>query len=185
MDVYAPILEAILKKHGDIAETCMFTGAAIRTSLLEEVCDIVRCIETNDVTNIISGIDEIKSQVYAAGAAKIDVSWLRASLNDIHKRNQAGKKVTMLMDWKSNTTLVIRAAGTDRKESHAKLVAAHANLVAAQNQFAEAERCEEVLKLVEKKLRYDVLESMAKKDLWAQKPIKFLLVRRYSNLWKA
>nr|GEW19269.1 phospholipase-like protein [Tanacetum cinerariifolium] len=164
MDVYAPILEAILKKHGDIAATCVFTGAAIRTSLLEGVCDIVRRIETNDVTNIISSIDEIESQVYAAEAAKINVSWLRASLNDLHKRNEAEKKGTMLMDLKSNTTLVIRAAGTDRKERHA-------NLVAAQNQFAEAQRCEEVLKLVEKKLNDDVLESMAEKDLWAQKPV--------------
>ncbi|GJT41192.1 hypothetical protein Tco_0941057 [Tanacetum coccineum] len=134
MNVYAPILEAIYKKHGDIAANCVHS------------------------------IDEIESQVYAAEAAKINVSWLQTSLNDIHKRNEAGKKVTMLMNLKSNTTLSKRAAGTDRKERHAKLVT-------AQNQFAEAQRCEEVLKLVEKKLNDDVLEYMAEKDLWAQKPV--------------
>ncbi|GKC59784.1 hypothetical protein Tco_1087382 [Tanacetum coccineum] len=138
--------------------------AAIRTLYLRGFVYIVRRIETNDLTNIISSIDEIESQVYAAEAAKINVSWLQASLNDIHKRNEAGKKVTMLMNLKSNTTLSKRAAGTDRKERHAKLVT-------AQNQFAEAQRCEEVLKLVEKKLNDDVLEYMAEKDLWAQKPV--------------
>ncbi|GKG18707.1 hypothetical protein Tco_0373005, partial [Tanacetum coccineum] len=107
-NVFAPILEAIFKKHGDIA---------------------ARKIQTNDVTNIIFGIDEIKSQVYTAEAANFNVSWLRVSLNDIHKRNEAGKK------------------------------------------FGEAERCEEVLKLVEKELNIDVLDSKAEKDLWAQKPV--------------
>ncbi|GJV78718.1 phospholipase-like protein [Tanacetum coccineum] len=130
--------------------------AAIRTLYLRGFVYIVRRIETNDLTNIISSIDEIESQVYAAEAAKINVSWLQTSLNDIHKRNEAGKKVTMLMNLKSNTTLAKRAAGTDRKERHAKLVT-------AQNQFAEAQRCEEVLKLKEKKLNDDVLEYRLKR----------------------
>ena len=48
VNIYATILEAIFKKHGDIAATCVFTDA-MRTCLLEVVCDIVRQIETNDV----------------------------------------------------------------------------------------------------------------------------------------
>ncbi|GJV48181.1 phospholipase-like protein [Tanacetum coccineum] len=123
-NVFAPILEAIFKKHGDIAATCVFKSSSAREFILEVVCEVVTKIQTNDVTNIISGIDEIKSQVYTAEAANFNVSWLRVSLNDIRKRNEAGKKVTMLMGLKSNTTLVLRAAGTDRKERHANLVAA-------------------------------------------------------------
>ncbi|GJR91673.1 phospholipase-like protein [Tanacetum coccineum] len=139
-NVYAPpILEALFKKHGDVASTCVFTDAAMRRSLLEAVCDIVRRIETNDVTNIMSSINEIESHLHVAEAAKINVLWLRAHLEAIPTRS-------------------------DLKERHAKLVA-------AQNEFAEAERCVEVLKLMKKKLNNDVLESKAEKDLWALKPV--------------
>ncbi|PWA55242.1 phospholipase-like protein [Artemisia annua] len=163
-NVYAPILEAIFKKHGDIAAKCVFTNAAMRTPLVEAVCDIVGRIETSDVTNIISNMKEIESQVYVAEAAKMNVSWLRAHLEAICKMNEAGKKVTMLMELKTNTILVKKAAGTDLRERYAKLVA-------AQNQFAEAQRCVEVLNLVENKLNNNVLESKAEKDLWAGHPI--------------
>ncbi|GJW79822.1 phospholipase-like protein [Tanacetum coccineum] len=131
--INAPILEAILKKHGDIASTCVFTDAAMRTSLLEAVCDIVRRIETNDVTNIMSSIKEIESQLHVVEAAKINVSWLRAHLEAIRKSYEAKKKATMLMELQTNTILVEKTARSDLKERHAKLVA-------AQNEFAEAER---------------------------------------------
>ncbi|GKB59003.1 phospholipase-like protein, partial [Tanacetum coccineum] len=121
-NINTPILEAIIKKHGDIAETCVFLDATLRTSLLDVVCEIVGRIETNDVANIISQMEEIESQLSAAEAAKINVSWLRASLNAIHKRNETGKKVTLLMEMKTNTILVKRAARND--------------LVAAENQLA-------------------------------------------------
>ncbi|GKB25794.1 phospholipase-like protein [Tanacetum coccineum] len=122
-NVNAPIFEAILKKHGDIAATCVFPDAALRTSLLDAVCEIVGRIETNDV---ISQMEEIESQLSAAEAAKINVSWLRASLNAIYKKNEAVEKVTLLMEMKTNTLLAKRAASYD--------------LVAAENQLAEAKR---------------------------------------------
>ncbi|GJX70718.1 phospholipase-like protein [Tanacetum coccineum] len=91
-------LEAIIKKHGDIAETCVFLDATLRTSLLDVVCEIVGRIETN----IISQMEEIESQLSAAEAAKINVSWLRASLNAINKRNETGKKVTSVREMENN-----------------------------------------------------------------------------------
>nr|GEX15919.1 RNA-directed DNA polymerase, eukaryota [Tanacetum cinerariifolium] len=130
--VYEPILEAILTKHGDVASVCVFTDAAMRRSLLEAVCDIVRRIETYDVTNIMSSIKEIESQLHVAKAAKIKVSWLQDHSEAIRKSYEAEKKATMLMELQTNTILVERAARSDLKERHAKLVA-------AQNEFAEAE----------------------------------------------
>ncbi|GJY30675.1 retrovirus-related pol polyprotein from transposon TNT 1-94 [Tanacetum coccineum] len=156
-NVNAPILEAIIKKHGDIASTCVFPDAALRTSLLDVVCEIVGRIETNDAANIISQMEEIESQLSAAEAAKINVSWLRASLNAIHKRNEAGKKGTLLLEMKTNTFLVKRAARND--------------LVAAENQLADAKRCVEVLNLVEKTVNKNFLESKAERDLLAGHPI--------------
>ncbi|GKB61737.1 phospholipase-like protein, partial [Tanacetum coccineum] len=102
-NVNAPILEAIIKKHGDIAATCVFPDAALRTSLLDDVCEIVGRIETNDITNIISQMEEIESQLSAVEAAKINVSWLRGSLNAIHKRNKDGIKADFVVVFEENT----------------------------------------------------------------------------------
>ncbi|GKE81734.1 hypothetical protein Tco_1551734 [Tanacetum coccineum] len=82
----------------------------------------------------------------------------------IRKSYEAEKKATMLMELQTNTILVEKTARSDLKERHAKLVA-------AQNEFAEAERCVEVFKLVEKKLNNDVLELKAEKELLARKPV--------------
>lgn len=114
-NVNASILEAIFKKHGDIAADCVFKIASVREPILEVVCDVVRQIQTNDVTTIISEMTEIESQVSAAEANKINVSWLRAHLESIHKRNNAKKNCSLLMKTKANTSLVTRAARMDLK----------------------------------------------------------------------
>ncbi|GJU33974.1 phospholipase-like protein [Tanacetum coccineum] len=161
--VNAPILEAIFKKHGDIAAKCVFPDA-MRTYLLEAVSEIVRRIETNEVTDIISKMEEIESQVSVAEVAKIDVTWLRAYLDTIHKMNEAQKKSTSLMEMKTNTTLVKMAAKTDQKESYDEFVA-------ARNRLVKAQRCVKVLELVEEKLNNNLLESKAEKDSWARQPV--------------
>ncbi|GJW90259.1 phospholipase-like protein [Tanacetum coccineum] len=161
--INAPILEAIFKKHGDIAAKCVFPDA-MRTYLLEAVCEIVRRIETSDVSNIISKMEEIEGQVSVAEVAKINVAWLRAYLDTIHKMNEAQEKSTTLMEMKTNTTLVKMAAKTDQKESYDEFVGARSRLVKAQ-------RCVKVLELVEKKLNNNLLESKAEKDLWARQPV--------------
>ncbi|KAD6118768.1 hypothetical protein E3N88_10039 [Mikania micrantha] len=38
----APILEAIFKKHGDIAAECVFKTNSVRSSILEVVCEVVK-----------------------------------------------------------------------------------------------------------------------------------------------
>ncbi|PWA55245.1 phospholipase-like protein [Artemisia annua] len=165
-DINAPILESIFKKHGDIAAKCVFTDS-MRTSLLEVVCEIVRLIETNDVTNIISKMEEITSQVRVAEASEINVSWLQVHLETILKRNEAQKKKTLLVEMKTNTMLVKRAARTDLKERYAKLVA-------AQIQFEEAKRCLKVLDSVEKKLSNDLSEFKAEKNFSVGQPIIYV-----------
>nr|GEW73515.1 phospholipase-like protein [Tanacetum cinerariifolium] len=161
--INAPILEAIFKKHGDIAVKCVFPDA-MRTYLLEAVCEIVRRIETSDVSNIISKMEEIEGQVSVAEVAKINVAWLRAYLDTIHKIYKAQKKSTTLLEMKTNTTLVKMAAKTDQKEIYDEFVGARSRLVKAQ-------RCVRVLELVEKKLNNNLLESKAEKDSWARQPL--------------
>ncbi|PWA91427.1 phospholipase-like protein [Artemisia annua] len=163
-NINAPILEAIFKKHGDIAAECVFKTPCVRESFLEVICEVVKRIETNDVRTVISKLEEIDCQVSEAQAAKINVSWLQPHLEAIQKRNKAERKSSLLMEMKVNTILVKRAAQTD-------LIEKSMELVAAQKRFENAERCVNVLDLVENKLNDNILESKAEKDSWVKQPI--------------
>ncbi|GJY62282.1 hypothetical protein Tco_0462939 [Tanacetum coccineum] len=48
-------------------------------------------------------MEEIESQLSAVEAAKINVSWLRGSLNGIHKRNKDGIKADFVVVFEENT----------------------------------------------------------------------------------
>lgn len=114
-NINAPTLESIFKKHGDIAANCAFISSPARESVLEVVCEVVRKIRNNDVTTIISDMEELQSQVSDAGAIKVNVSWLQAHLEAIHKRTEAKKKCNLLMKMTANTSLVTIAAKMDLK----------------------------------------------------------------------
>ncbi|MFS7911830.1 putative sister chromatid cohesion protein Pds5 [Helianthus anomalus] len=82
----APILEAIINKHGDIAAKCVFKAASVRASLLELVCDIVKQLEPK-IDGVIDKMEEIENQVSSVEKANINVSWLQAHLEAINKTN--------------------------------------------------------------------------------------------------
>lgn len=156
-----PILESIFKKHGDIAAECVFKTDSVRSSLLESVCEVVRRIQTSDFTE---KMEEIEWQVSDAATANINVSWIRAHLDTVHKRKDSMKKSSLLMETKANTVLATVAAQKD-------LIEKCEELVAAQERFAEAERCVRVLHLVNKNLNNNILESKAGKESWVEQPI--------------
>ncbi|PWA89488.1 phospholipase-like protein [Artemisia annua] len=162
--INGPILEAIFKKHGDIASDCVVKTASLRESILEVVCEVVKRIQTNDVATIVSDMEEIEMQVLDAEATNMKVAWLRAHLEAIQKRTAAQKMSTSIVKMKANTTLVKRAAKMDLEERRIELLT-------AQEQFEKAERCVEVLDLVEMKLNDNFVESEAEKDLWPEQPI--------------
>ncbi|XP_071698851.1 uncharacterized protein [Rutidosis leptorrhynchoides] len=155
----APILEAIFKKHGDIASNCVVKTASVRESILEVVCEVVKRIQTNDFKTIISDMEEIEMQVLDAEATNMNVAWLRTHLEAVHKRNAAQTQSTLLVKMKTNTSLVKRAAKMDLEERHIELVT-------AQEEYKKAERCVQVLDLVETKLNDKFLESEAENDSW-------------------
>ncbi|PWA42621.1 phospholipase-like protein [Artemisia annua] len=163
-NINAPILESIFKKHGDIAANCAFISSPARESVLEIVCEVVRKIQTNDVTIIISDMEELQSQVSAAEAIKVNVSWLQAHLEAIHKRTEAKKKCSMLMRMTANTSLVTIAAEMDVKEIQSELTT-------VQERFEKAKRCVEVLNIVKKKLNDNFLVSKAETDSWVEQPV--------------
>ncbi|KAI7735714.1 hypothetical protein M8C21_010878, partial [Ambrosia artemisiifolia] len=125
----ATILEAIFKKHGDIAANCVFKSSSTRTHFLEVVCEVVRQIQTNDMIEM---AEDIERQVSDAEAANINVSWIRARVEACHKREETSKRCSLLMEMKSNTSLVRAAAQMDLKERCAELMS-------AQERFKNAE----------------------------------------------
>ncbi|KAI3512722.1 hypothetical protein L1887_20041 [Cichorium endivia] len=103
---FAPILEAIFMRHGDIAAECTFETASLRPSFLEVVCEVVMQLQTSDDSTIISKIEEIERKVSEAEAAKIHVSWLRSQL-------EARKNPSLTMEMKAKTRMVKKASKMD------------------------------------------------------------------------
>lgn len=158
-NIFAPVLEDIFKKYGDIAAECVFKPASTRSSLLESVCEAVKRIETSDFTAVVSEMEEIESQLSALEETKINVSWLQDHLEAINRKTKEAKKNSiLLMKTRGTTILVKRAAQMDLQERSAELV--H-----AQEQFKKAERCVRVLDLVEQNLCNKILEGKAEKRL--------------------
>ncbi|KAK9069829.1 hypothetical protein SSX86_010225 [Deinandra increscens subsp. villosa] len=157
----APVLEAIFKKHGDIAAACVFKPASMRSSFLEIICEVVIRIQTNDN---LEKTEEIEQQVLAMEAANIDVSWLRVHLEAICKRKEASKKCGLLLEMKANAILVKKAAQMD-------LRAQRNELAAAQKRVEQAERCVTVFRIVEKNLNDNILESKVNIDSWAREQV--------------
>ncbi|KAJ0804269.1 putative transcription factor/ chromatin remodeling BED-type(Zn) family [Helianthus annuus] len=157
----ATILEAIIKKHGDIAVNCVFKTDSVRSSILEVVCEVVRRIQTDNVIEI---GEDIERQLSDAEAANINVSWIRAHFEAFNKRKETSKTYSLLTEMKLNTVLVKRAAQMDLRDKSAKLVA-------AQEEFQKIERCVRVLHLVEKNLNDNILESKSKLDSWVKPPV--------------
>nr|XP_043637270.1 sister chromatid cohesion protein PDS5-like [Erigeron canadensis] len=147
----APILKAIIMKYGDIAAKCVFKGASVRALILESVCEIVRRIKTNDAIRM----KEIETDLIDAEAANINVSWLRAHVEAIERKEDM-KRCSLLMEMKVNSGLARKAAKMDLKERQIELMA-------AQQRFDEAERCVKVLDLVQQKLSNNIFEIEAKK----------------------
>ncbi|XP_071698446.1 uncharacterized protein [Rutidosis leptorrhynchoides] len=155
----APILEAIFKKHGDITSDCLVKAASVRESILEGICEVVKRIQTDDFKTIISDMDKIEMQVLDAEATNMNVAWLRTHLEALHKKIAVHKQSALLVNMKANTSLVKKAAKLDLEERRIELVT-------AQEQYRKAERCVQVLDLVETKLNDKFLESEAEKDSW-------------------
>ncbi|XP_071733422.1 uncharacterized protein [Rutidosis leptorrhynchoides] len=120
-DSVAPILEAIFKKHGDIAAECLFKSASVRSFFLEVVCEVVKQIQSNNVSG---KMEDLECKVSDAEAANVNVSWLRPHLDAIHKQNVAMEKSNLLMELKVNTILVKRDAPKGLRESCSEPVGA-------------------------------------------------------------
>lgn len=157
--ISAPLLRAIFAKHGDIAAHCLYKSAAVRGSLLEVVCDIVKRLQSKPIDAIISELQAMENEVSDAEAAKLQVTWLQQWLQKIREVEEVGQKSLLLKETKAKTILVAKAAKRDLEQKQLELVA-------AQERVREAERCVKALACVAEKISNELSDSEAKASSW-------------------
>lgn len=147
----APLLRSILAKYGDIAAHCMFTSAAVRASMLEVICDIVKRLQNNNLENNILQLEAMETEVRDAEAAKIEVSWLQQCMKNFREA-EVGRSPSQLKEINAKLILVSRAAQRD--------------LAAAQKWAKESENCMRALAVVGKKFSDDMSFHEAEACQW-------------------
>ncbi|KAL8117414.1 sister chromatid cohesion protein PDS5 homolog D-like isoform X2 [Apium graveolens] len=147
----APILRSILAKYGDIAAHCMFTSAAVRASMLEVICDIVKRLQSNNVEDNMLQLEAMENEVRDAEAAKIEVSWLQQCMKQFREA-EVWRSPSQLKEMNAKLMLVSRAAERD--------------LAAAQKWAQESENCVRALAVVGKKFSDDLSFHEAEACQW-------------------
>ncbi|XP_055825817.1 uncharacterized protein LOC129894249 [Solanum dulcamara] len=158
-----PILAAFFATYGDIVVNCHYKSLASRASRLDLVCDIVRKLQTGDVSS--SSIKYMKSLVSAAADVKLEVTWLQQYLDEISEVEDMEKKFSDLMELSKTTMLVSIAAKKDLVERNRKVLAAEERLKKAEKRLqevrsraGEVERSVKVFETVREKVQQDIKE---------------------------
>ncbi|OMO56965.1 Phospholipase-like protein [Corchorus capsularis] len=80
----APILRKVIEKHGDIAMNCISESMEIRSFLLDKVCEVVQKLQTSKLFQITKiEVTKMRTDVIHIGELKVNVGWLRKSLDEI------------------------------------------------------------------------------------------------------
>lgn len=80
----APLVRAILARHGDIAKDCTLESPRTRSVFLEMVCGISRKLEKIRFVDITtSEVNALLQDIYDLEHLKIDVQWLHQRMDEI------------------------------------------------------------------------------------------------------
>lgn len=97
----APILRALLLKHGDIVANSSLISTQCRSSFLEIVCGIIqklKAVELKDLTEI--ELQAMVSSVCDLESVKLEISWLHKRLDEIVEEAQLLKHCSTLKEDK-------------------------------------------------------------------------------------
>ncbi|OMO92284.1 Phospholipase-like protein [Corchorus olitorius] len=103
-----PTLNAIIEKHGDIAQDCPLTSGDILTNILERVCQAVEDLGALPFSKLhISVLKSIYSTVSDAELLKLNVKWLRDRCDELVETVSGIRKYKSLKsDIKEHTTSI-------------------------------------------------------------------------------
>ncbi|MBA0590389.1 AAA-ATPase At3g50940 [Gossypium raimondii] len=97
----APILKAVLLKHGDIVTDCSLNSTQCRSSLLEIACGIIQKLQAAKLEDLTE--PELRSMLASVSdleSLKLRVSWLRKRLDQIIEALQLVKQCSALEEDK-------------------------------------------------------------------------------------
>ncbi|CAK9157451.1 unnamed protein product [Ilex paraguariensis] len=146
----------------------------------------MQVVANNGNAVLMPEVKAIESEVSDAQKARLKVLCLRDHLAKVHEVEAGGRCSSLLKEAKISNSLVIKAATRDLEQRQK-------DLVAAQEQIRQAERCVEAFKLDSLKILSDVLKSSFEESFPPRNldehlyPEKFLLsvsarFMRYSHI---
>ena len=96
---FAPILRAVLLKHGDIAANCSLQTMQSRSSFLEIVCAIVHKLQTTSLPYLTPvEINSMLAIVVDLELVRLEVGWLHQRLKEILDAMHLVKHITTLKE---------------------------------------------------------------------------------------
>ncbi|XP_058768443.1 uncharacterized protein LOC131642184 isoform X1 [Vicia villosa] len=81
---FASILLSIIKKYGDIGESCHLESVVMRSYYIECVCFVVQELQSSSIMHLTSSkVKELLAVLNDVESAQLRVEWLRTIVNDI------------------------------------------------------------------------------------------------------
>ncbi|XP_022763040.1 uncharacterized protein LOC111308739 isoform X1 [Durio zibethinus] len=113
------ILQSIFDKYGDIAANCQLESASMRAYYLECLCAVVQELHSTSFKQLTKAkVKEMFAVLKDVESAHIDVSWLRALLNEI---SEAIELVSQRQTFEAKKVKYNRYLESVRKELESKM----------------------------------------------------------------
>ncbi|KAI5401688.1 hypothetical protein KIW84_066236, partial [Lathyrus oleraceus] len=81
---FASILLSIIKKYGDIGESCHLESVVMRSYYIECVCFVVQELQSSSIMHLTSSkVKELLAVLKDVESAQLRVEWLRTIVNDV------------------------------------------------------------------------------------------------------
>ncbi|EOX97631.1 Phospholipase-like protein family, putative isoform 2 [Theobroma cacao] len=136
------ILQSIFDKYGDIAANCQLESASMRAYYLECLCAVVQELHSTPFKQLTkSKVKEMFAVLKDVESAHIDVTWLRALLNEI---SEAMELVSQRQTFEAKKAKCDQTIESARKELESKiedLAQKEKEAAAAREQVAETKAC--------------------------------------------
>ncbi|KAL4312571.1 hypothetical protein GQ457_01G045440 [Hibiscus cannabinus] len=140
-------LQSIFDKHGDIAANCQLESASMRAYYLECLCAVIQELHSTSFKQLTRvKVKEIFAVLKDVESANIDVSWLRAPLNEI---SEAVDLVSQLQTFEAKKVKYESSAESVKKELESRME----NLAQKEKEAADAQEL-----VAKTKARFDDME---------------------------
>lgn len=165
---FAPILEFIFAKFGDIARDCIFKHPNARIFFLEMVCNVVAKLMSTERGVTPSQLREMISDISDAAGANLNITWLQDFLEAINPAEEVVRDSRGLMEQRAASYQLVKAAKKDMDDK--------------EREFLEAEERWKALKLASINIENEAARFLQVKWAWKGTMEKLLCHCRCNDL---